>query len=67
MSMNVSPTTTTTVKHRTKDGHVENVACPLSIQLYNSYMGGVDRADHSVATTMFGWSPTSFIGLSFWI
>jgi len=45
MSTNVSPTTTTTVKRRTKDGHVENVTCPLSIQLYNSYMGGVDRAD----------------------
>ena len=45
MSTNVSPTTTTTVKRRTKDGHVENVTCPVSIQLYNSYMGGVDRAD----------------------
>lgn len=45
MSTNVSPTATTTVKRRTKDGHVENVTCPLSIQLYNSYMGGVDRAD----------------------
>ena len=45
MSTNTSPTATTTVKRRTKDGHVENVTCPLSIQLYNSYMGGVDRAD----------------------
>ena len=43
--MNTSPTATTTVKRQTKDGHVENVTCPLSIQLYNSYMGGVDRAD----------------------
>ena len=30
---------------RNRNGHVENVTCPLSIQLYNSYMGGVDRAD----------------------
>ena len=44
MSTNVSPTATTTVKYRAKDGHVENVICPLSIQLYN-YIGGVDRAD----------------------
>ena len=45
MFTNTSPTATTTVKRRTKDGHVENVTCPLSIQLYNSYMGGVDRPD----------------------
>ena len=45
MSTNTSPTATTTVNCRTKDGHVENVTCSLSIQLYNSYMGGVDRAD----------------------
>ena len=45
MSTNVSPTSTTTVKRRNKEGHVENVTCPLSDQLYNSYMGGVDRAD----------------------
>ena len=45
MSTNVSPTASTTVKRQTKDGHVENTTCPLSIQLYNSYMGGVDRAD----------------------
>ena len=36
---------TTTVKRQNKEGHVENVTCPFSIQLYNSYMGGVDRAD----------------------
>ena len=45
MCTNVSPTATTTAKCRTKDGHVENVTCPLSIQLYNNHMGGVDRAD----------------------
>ena len=45
MPTNTSPTATTTVNCRTKDGHVENVTCSLSIQLYNSYMGGVDRAD----------------------
>lgn len=33
------------MKCQTKNGHVENVTCPLSIQLYNSCMGGVDRAD----------------------
>ena len=45
MSTNVSPTSTTTVKHQNKEGHVKIVTYSLSIQLYNSYMGGVDRVD----------------------
>ena len=45
LSTNVSRMSTTTVKRQNKEGHVENVTCPFSIQLYNSYMGGVDRAD----------------------
>ena len=35
----------TQVQRRQKDGTSVSVSCPLSIQLYNKYMGGVDRND----------------------
>ena len=40
-----NPSSLTTVKHKKKDGSTVNVSCPLSVQLYNKYMGGVDMAD----------------------
>jgi len=63
--MNMSPTTTTTMKCQTKNGHVENVTCPLSINCTAAVWVGLIELTNSVSTTIFGWSPTSFIGLSF--
>ena len=40
-----NPSSLTTVKRKKKDGSTVNVSCPLSVQLYNKYMGGVDMAD----------------------
>ena len=40
-----NPSNLTTVKRKKKDGSTVNVSCPLSVQLYNKYMGGVDMAD----------------------
>ena len=34
-----NPSSLTTVKHKKKDGSKANVSCPLSVQLYNKYMG----------------------------
>ena len=45
MSTNSSPTETTLVKRRTKDGSVDDVVCPESIAKYNRFMGGVDMGD----------------------
>ena len=39
------PSNLTTAKRKKKDGPSITVTCPLSVQLYNSYMGGVDVAD----------------------
>lgn len=39
-----NPSSLTTVK-RKKDGSTANVSCPLFVQLYNKYMGGVDMSD----------------------
>lgn len=36
---------TTTVKRKQKDGSKVDVNCPLAIDLYNKFMGGVDRND----------------------
>lgn len=40
-----SPDDIVTVDRRKKDGTIETVNCPLSIKLYNQYMGGVDKGD----------------------
>lgn len=39
------PSRETTVMRKKKDGSRITVPCPQSVQLYNSYMGGVDVAD----------------------
>ena len=41
MSTNSSPTDTTFVKQRAKDGSKDDVVCPKSISDYNRFMGGV--------------------------
>ena len=45
LSTNCDPTVHTEVKRKQKDGSQTTVQCPLSAQVYNKYMGGVDRAD----------------------
>ena len=45
LSTNCDPTVQTEVKRKQKDGSQTTVQCPLSVQVYNKYMGGVDRAD----------------------
>ena len=40
-----NPSSLTTVKCKKKDSSTVNVSCPLSVQLYNKYMGGVDMAE----------------------
>ena len=40
-----NPDETTTVLWRNKDGTRATVACPLSVKLYNTFMGGVDLFD----------------------
>ena len=40
-----NPSSLTTVKRKKKDGSTVNMSCPLSVQLYNKYMGAVDMAD----------------------
>ena len=45
MSTNSSPSASTTVKRRAKDGSVADISCPENINLYNRFMGGVDMAD----------------------
>ena len=45
MSTNSSPTDTTFVKRRAKDGSKDDIVCPKSISDYNRFMGGVDLAD----------------------
>lgn len=41
----VSPKDVTTVKRKNKDGSRETVYCPNVVDLYNRYMGGVDKFD----------------------
>ena len=38
--------TFTTVKRRQPNGNSKNIMCPVAVKLYNSFMGGVDRADN---------------------
>ena len=45
MSTLASPTSTTTVRRKGRDGSSRDVPCPESIALYNRHMGGVDKAD----------------------
>ena len=45
LSTNCDPTVQTEVKRKQKDGSQTTVQCPLSVQVYNKYMGGVDTAD----------------------
>ena len=45
VSMLASPTDTTSVNRRQKDGTRIAVECPLCVALYNQYMGGVDLGD----------------------
>ena len=45
LSTMTSPTDTTTVDRRQKDGTVRTISCPMSVAIYNRYMNGVDRGD----------------------
>ena len=45
MATNTSPTATTTVRRKGRDGSTRDVPCPENIALYNQHMGGVDRGD----------------------
>ena len=45
VSTNCDPSLSTQVQRRQKNGTTLSVPCPLSVQLYNKYMGGVDRND----------------------
>ena len=42
---NSNSITPTTVQRKSKDGTKNTIPCPQSIQLYNQYMGGVDKND----------------------
>ena len=39
------PRDVTTIVRRQKDGTTKSYPCPVSVDLYNKYMGGVDMAD----------------------
>lgn len=41
-----SPREITTINRKQKDGSRKNMFCPLAIQKYTQYMGGVDLFDH---------------------
>ena len=43
---NSDPTTSTSVTRKQRDGTQINVQSPLSVRLYNKYMGGVDHNAH---------------------
>ena len=45
VSTNCNPTTATSVKQKLKNGTRISVPCPKSIQMYNTFMGRVDRND----------------------
>ena len=40
-----SPDDTAVVRRRQKDSTIIDVPCPLSVELYNKFMGGVDKGD----------------------
>ena len=45
ISTNANPSVVSTCQRKDKDGTVKTVPAPLAINLYNKFMGGVDRAD----------------------
>ena len=45
MFSNAQPTATVSVLRRLKDHTHTPISCPKAVQLYNKYMGGVDRGD----------------------
>ena len=45
IATNADPTVATEVHRKNKDGSRAVVRCPESVELYNRYMGGVDRND----------------------
>ena len=45
VSSNCDPSATTQVSRRQRDGSAMSVDCPLSVSLYNKFMGGVDLND----------------------
>ena len=45
VASNCDPSSSTTVQRRKKDGTISTIPCPMSINLYNKYMGGVDLND----------------------
>ena len=45
MSTNATPSVSTTVKRRARDGSVREISCPPNVYNYNRFMGGVDLAD----------------------
>ena len=45
VSSNCDPSATTTVQRCQKDGTLLLVTCPMSVSMYNKYMGGVDLND----------------------
>ena len=47
LATNTTPTATT----KKKNGSVVTVPVPLAVNLYNTFMGGFDRADHTISGT----------------
>ena len=45
VSSNCDPCATTTVQHHQNDGTLLSVTCPMSVSMYNKYMGGLDLND----------------------
>lgn len=45
IATNSDPSQTTTVARKGRDGSTSSIPCPLSVNLYNKFMGGVDRND----------------------
>ena len=45
ISTNCDPSETTTVQRRQNDGTSISIPCPMSVYVYNKYMGGVDHND----------------------
>ena len=45
ISSNSDPTHKTIVPRKSRDGSSNIIPCPQSVQIYNKYMGGVDRND----------------------
>lgn len=45
IATNSNPLNITTVQRKSKDGSKVTIPCPQSIDLYNKYMGGVDKND----------------------